>query len=173
MDYINTSSRPIGISKSRTRVLLQPGEKIEMTPQDLIDTGLNNAYLMADVAPAPAVKKVEVPAWVQPKVETLEELAKKDWSKPDVAVVAEPVSAPVVETPVVETPAPVVEETKVLSKKERKAAEKAAAEAAKAAEPVVETPAVVEEPVAEEAVVEAVAEEAAAAPVADESIADE
>lgn len=91
--YQNISDKQLGVSKDRRQVVMQPGDTIDLTVQDLIASGFNRTWLRAVVSKSVAELPVEEPAVTEsieaPAIET-----------PAVEVAPE---APVVETPVAET----------------------------------------------------------------------
>ena len=106
--YKNISNEQVGISKNRHQVIMQPGDTIDLTVQDLVASGFNRVWLKAVVEKteevveepvvAEPVDEVAAPEWVDNVAELTAAAIGEAVVAP--APVAAPVAAPVVEEPV-------------------------------------------------------------------------
>ena len=111
MLYKSYSPKPIGVSKDRVRTIVQPGDTIDLTSSDVVQTGMNMVYLtpanVERVVPVPAKTAADYAAEVAAEMAT-----KPTWTPEtvvEVVVVEEPVVAPIDVTVVVPAPETVVE----------------------------------------------------------------
>jgi hypothetical protein len=104
MLYKSYSPKPIGVSKDRVRTIVQPGDTIDLTSQDVVQTGMNMAYLtpahLERVTPPVVKTPAEYAAELAPVIDVWTPEVVPD-SIPEAAVTPEPVVVETVEAEVV------------------------------------------------------------------------